>query len=119
MKFALSDSICWEKRGTDATGKGDEGMADRFDQNGARAERLSRRLTASPRLTPDYSKLKTFSASPEELADTGATDVNDLVAKMNQVLISRGQLPISHGDYPTTRKRLLKLLERWKRSVAQ
>ncbi|MCZ7861449.1 hypothetical protein O9X98_08565 [Agrobacterium salinitolerans] len=100
-----------------ATGK-DEGMADRNDRNGARAERRSRRLTASPRLTPDYSRLKAFEALPEELAAAGASDVRDLVSKMNRVLISRGQLPISHGDYPTTRKRLVKLLERWKRSAA-
>lgn len=90
-------------------------MADRNDRNGARAERLSRRLTASPHLTPDYSRLKPCDATPEELAVVGASDVNDLVARMNSMLSSRGQLPISQGDYPTTRKRLVKLLERWKR----
>jgi hypothetical protein len=96
-----------------AAGK-EDGNHD-FDER--RGERMLRRLTASPRLTPDYSRLRAFDATPEELALAGVTNVKELVAKVNRMLISRGQLPISHGDYPNTRKRLLKLLERWKRSA--
>ncbi|MCV9963939.1 hypothetical protein OIU34_18845 [Pararhizobium sp. BT-229] len=84
--------------------------------DGARAERRSRRPAANPHTTPDYSRLKPCEATADELAVLGASSVRDLVAKMNKALIAKGLLPISQGDYPNTRKRLLKLLERWKRS---
>lgn len=99
----------WKEEGVNQTVRG--GKSD-----GARAERLSRRLTASPQTIPDYSRLKPCEATADELAVLGASSVRDLVARMNKGLIAKGLLPISQGDFPNTRKRLLKLLERWKRS---
>jgi hypothetical protein len=87
------------------------------DAAGMRAERIARRTAASPRTVPDYSRLHPCEATPEELALVGAVSVAEFVVKMNRALIDRGLLPITQGDYPTTRKRLVKLLERWRRFV--
>lgn len=89
------------------------------DASALRAERMARRTAASPRTVPDYSRLHPCEATREELALVGAESVAEFVAQMNRALIDRGLLPITQGDYPTTRKRLVKLLERWRRSVQQ
>jgi hypothetical protein len=87
------------------------------DPAGSRAERIARRTAASPRTIPDYSRLHPCEATAEELALVGAVSVAEFVVQMNRALINRGLLPITQGDYPTTRKRLVKLLERWRRFV--
>jgi hypothetical protein len=89
------------------------------DHAGMRAERIARRTNASPRAIPDYSRLHPCEATDEELALVGAVGVAEFVVQMNRALVDRGMLPITQGDYPTTRKRLVKLLERWKRYVRQ
>jgi hypothetical protein len=89
------------------------------DASALRAKRMARRAAASPRTVPDYSRLHPCEATREELALVGAVSVAEFVAKTNRTLIGRGLLPITQGDYPTTRKRLVKLLDRWRRSIQQ
>lgn len=80
-----------------------------------KAARIAKRGNASPLTTPDYSRMRAYEAAEEELAGTGVRNVAELVALINRKLASRHLLPISQGDYPNTRKRLVKLLERWRR----
>lgn len=82
-----------------------------------RSKRRRQRSKADPQVVPDYSKLRPCEATADELALLGASDVRDLVRRINRELMGRGQLPVSEGDFPNTRKRLLKLLDRWRRSI--
>ncbi|MBY3150832.1 hypothetical protein HFO56_00115 [Rhizobium laguerreae] len=89
------------------------------DAAAMRAERIARRGAANPRSVPDYTRLRPCEATSEELALVGTSSVSEFVDQMNRALLDRGLLPITQFDYPTTRKRLVKLLERWSRLVRQ
>ena len=57
---------------------------------------------------PRYPK-RAYEALPEELEPYGAATTEELVARFNAFLRDRGLHPVTAGDYPTTRKRLVRL----------
>lgn len=65
---------------------------------------------------PDYSKLRACEAEVSELAPFGVANVPELVDKMNREFIQNGFFPITQSDYPSTKKRLEKLIVRWERT---
>ena len=73
---------------------------------------VSRKPSADRHVPPDYSRLRNCEATEEELAIFGAADVLDLVRILNEVFVQAGQFPVTQADYPSTRKRLEKLLKR-------
>jgi hypothetical protein len=52
------------------------------------------------RKTPDYSKQKIVTVSPEQLAEHGLGTVDELVERLNARRHAQGRKPISSGDYP-------------------
>lgn len=75
------------------------------------------RSKADPHIAPDYSKLRACIATADELALLDASNVHDLVRRINRELNQNGRFPVTQSDFPTTRRKLLKLLERWKRLI--
>ncbi len=58
-----------------------------------------------------YAGLKAYAASPGELAPVSAVSVDAYVARINGGLRAKGRMPLSQGDYPTTRKRFGRLVK--------
>lgn len=108
--------------GRSLEGKADDNVEGRGSEPNRQGRKIRRReggtvfAPSDGESSNDTRLLKPCKATADELAVLGASSVMDLVARMNKGLIAKGLLPISQGDYPKTRKRLLKLLERWKRS---
>ena len=57
-----------------------------------------------------YSCMTPYEATPGELAFVSAGTVGVYVGRINARLAAKGQSPLSHGDYPTTRKRFERLV---------
>jgi hypothetical protein len=59
---------------------------------------------------PDYSRLARYAATREELASAGVSSVEELVSRVNAHVAS-GNLtfPVSHFDFPNTKKKFAKL----------
>lgn len=66
----------------------------------------------SPLEAPGYEGLRTYEASQEELEEAGAPSVDELVRIVNEVAREAGQFPVTQADYPSTRKKFERLLER-------
>jgi hypothetical protein len=62
---------------------------------------------------PDYSRTRIYKGTRGALAQTGFASIADLVSTMNRLLIDSGKLPVSCGDYPTSDKKLARLVKRW------
>lgn len=67
---------------------------------------------------PRYPK-RAYQALPEELEAYGAATTEEVVAEFNEFLRARKLHPVSVGDYPTTRKRFIRLCQRWQRLLGQ
>lgn len=74
------------------------------------------RAVADRKFIPDYSRLRPCDVDASELLVYGVTDVHGLVDLVNGELVANGHFPVTQSDYPTTRKRLAKLIERWERT---
>jgi len=61
---------------------------------------------------PDYSRLKRYEASDEDLRMAGAESVDDLVRKVNLLYARAGRAPVTQGDYPASRKKFFALVAR-------
>lgn len=70
------------------------------------------RFDGNPMRAPDYSNLKAVECDPETLAAHGVGSTRELVLKVNAELARRGMLPVTQGDYPTNRAKLVRLLDR-------
>lgn len=78
----------------------------------ARAASVTR---ANPTKAPDYSSLRGYEATAEELARFGVSDIPSLVRKFNADFVRARLFPVTQSDYPGTKKRFDKLVARWER----
>lgn len=62
---------------------------------------------------PDYSKTRVYTGSLDALGEVGFATVAEFVSAVNDRLVAAGHLPISCGDYPTSEKKLRRLIKRW------
>jgi len=88
------------------------------------SDRMKRRIVAHKASTPsiparsgtdgapDYSRIRPYAASQEELDRAGASSVHDLVVTFNEA--ARGTIwsPVSQADYPTSKAKFDRLAER-------
>jgi hypothetical protein len=63
---------------------------------------------------PDYSRTRIFRGSLSPLEETGFASIAELVAQVNRKLFEQGRLPITCGDYPSSEKKLARLVKRWR-----
>lgn len=81
---------------------------------GRRDRKRRERLPAPPpdiASIPDYSRLRRYAATPQELESVGAASVDALVDEVNR-LAAAGSWPVAQGDFPRNRKLLLSLARR-------
>ncbi len=62
---------------------------------------------------PDYSRTRVYRGTLEPLSGTGFWTIEEFVNAMNDRLIKSGRLPVSCGDYPSSEKKLIRLVKRW------
>lgn len=82
---------------------------------GRRDRKRRERLPAPPpdiASVPDYSRLRRYAATPQELAAVGAASVDALVDEVNRLAAAAGSWPVAQGDFPRNRKLLLSLARR-------
>lgn len=94
----------------------------------ALADRLKRRIAVhasmaerpAPQRTgeaPDYSRLRSYAASAEELVSAGVSSVEELVSTFNEAGKGTVWAPVSQADYPTTKAKFDRLAERMEKVV--
>lgn len=63
---------------------------------------------------PDYSKTRVYKGSMAPLEEAGFTTISAFVEHVNAQLALAGKLPVSCGDYPSSEKKLQRLIKRWR-----
>lgn len=69
---------------------------------------------SDPFLPPPYPTDKVYYVDEEEGVDLGVPSPEDMVLAVNKGWALKRRLPITQHDYPTTRKKFLKLVGWWK-----
>ena len=68
----------------------------------------------NPYQPPPYPTAKTYQASDEELAEFSVPPIHVMVRDVNNAWEKKRRLPISQWDYPTSKKKFLKVVGWWK-----
>jgi hypothetical protein len=64
---------------------------------------------------PSYAGLKAYDPGREALLAFGVSTVQQLVARFNADFVAAGQFPVTQGDFPATRRKFERLVDRWTR----
>lgn len=75
-------------------------------------------VTAQPDRQLDYSKLKRFDATQDQLAMAGVASVDDLVERINALRLTSGHRPMPQGDFPSNKAAFLKLVSQYRLFVS-
>jgi hypothetical protein len=73
----------------------------------------SKRNASASFAIPNYSRIRVYNGAHNALDGTDFSTIPEFVEAMNAKLIEHRILPVSCGDYPTSEKKLTRLVKRW------